>query len=409
MNDPIKINARDCDITEVSKPMMKTFLEENHKQGYARASICYGLVKGGELVQLMSFGQPRYNKNYQYEIIRDCTKKGYSVRGGVSKLWRHFVENNKVKSCICYSYPHNDELFTDKYINNCGFKNYREAKPTKKLVYVGEYKGVKREFIQSIIERHGVDRLLQGSFGHDRTNEEILLDLGFVKKHEDGLEPQIDIYYPFGVVYEEEVEGSSTIKYCEYAGDFYKEYGEVEIELSGVCTENGKTATIKCIASNPTELRKYYNAATNGGEVSKFNVCSICGGVGRHEDGCKLKYNPCPICGGTMGSHKSTCPKAKKCPECGYSLQSRCHAKTCSHYKEPKKAAPCPECGQICHHSKDCSHYKPPKKCPICGAERSHLKTCPKYKAPKSCPICHTQRGHKKTCPNYKRSKRSEK
>ena len=68
-------------------------------------------------------------------------------------------------------------------------------------------------------------------------------------------------------------------------------------------------------------------------------ICEECGGKGgKHKAGCSKKRTTiCPECGGKQGKHKSSCSKAKKCPECGYMLQSHTHAKTCSHYKEPKK------------------------------------------------------------------------
>lgn len=62
----MKINARDCKIVTVDKEVEKNFLTNNHTQGYVRSIICYGLILNGELVQLMSFGKPRFNKNYQW-------------------------------------------------------------------------------------------------------------------------------------------------------------------------------------------------------------------------------------------------------------------------------------------------------------------------------------------------------
>lgn len=105
-----------------------------------------------------------------------------------------------MRSCICYSYPH-DGKFTEHYIKYCGFKNIQRAKSQKKIYFEGTWKGKKKRIDKSILERQGVDRLLKTEQGHERTNEQILLDLGFEKKYEDGLSPQVDIYFPFGVLY----------------------------------------------------------------------------------------------------------------------------------------------------------------------------------------------------------------
>lgn len=137
--------------------------------------LTMGLVYKDELVQLMSFGRPRFNKFCSWELIRDCTKSGIEVIGGVSKLWKYFIANNTVRSCICYSYPH-DGAYVNKYVDYCDFINLEMARPSKKVYFEGVWNGKIKRIDKSILERHGVDRLLKGSFGNDRTNEQILLD-----------------------------------------------------------------------------------------------------------------------------------------------------------------------------------------------------------------------------------------
>lgn len=130
-------------------------------------------------------------------------KKNVQVNGGTSKLWKYFIENNTVRSCICYSYPHNeDTLYTNKYVDYCGFKNIKKAKPAKKIFFEGNYNNKFKRIDKSILEKHGVDRLLGTNIGTESgTNEQILLKLGFKKKEEDGFSPQLDSYFPYGIVY----------------------------------------------------------------------------------------------------------------------------------------------------------------------------------------------------------------
>ena len=135
MANLIKINARECLVKELSKEVEKEFLKVNHIQGYAKSKIRYGLYYNDELVQLMSFGKPRFNKNYQWEIIRECSKKNISVRGGTSKLWKHFINDNKCRSCICYHYPHDKEsLYTSHLIDNCGFECIKKRSQKRKFI-----------------------------------------------------------------------------------------------------------------------------------------------------------------------------------------------------------------------------------------------------------------------------------
>lgn len=200
-----KIRASKCQIKDISKDkdLIRDFLIENHNQSKAACRIAYGLYYDGELIQIMTFGIPRFNKNYQFELVRDCTKKGYQVHGGVSKLWNHFVEEWEPESCICYSYPHDVEnLYTNKYVDYCGFTNMAKAKPAIKTYFEGEWEGKTKRIDKTILERHGVDRLLKVSIGKESgTNEDILLNLGFEKKYEDGFDPQLDSYFIGGFVY----------------------------------------------------------------------------------------------------------------------------------------------------------------------------------------------------------------
>lgn len=92
-----RIYARKCEIREVNFADTMKFLEENHLQGFCPSSIRYGLYYNNELVQLITFGKSRFDKSYDYELLRLCTLKGYCVVGGASKLFKHalkFVKGN---------------------------------------------------------------------------------------------------------------------------------------------------------------------------------------------------------------------------------------------------------------------------------------------------------------------------
>lgn len=86
----IKVNGRECNIVELSKKQKQIFLDDNHIQGNDHSSICYGLVYHGDIVSCMSFVKPK-NKKYSWELSRFCNKRGYNVRGGASKLFKHFL------------------------------------------------------------------------------------------------------------------------------------------------------------------------------------------------------------------------------------------------------------------------------------------------------------------------------
>ena len=113
-----KIRASKLNLKNVDVKTEKAFLSENHYQGYVPSSICYGLFNNDEqLLVLMSFGKPRYTKKYDWELLRLCTKKGYIVYGGASRLLKHFTQEN-VGSIISYC---NRDKFTGTVYHSLGF------------------------------------------------------------------------------------------------------------------------------------------------------------------------------------------------------------------------------------------------------------------------------------------------
>ena len=98
-----KIYARKCEIKTISTDEKKIFLEKNHLQGNDSSSIKIGLYYNDELVSLMTFCKPRFNKKYEWELSRFCSKANCNVIGGASKLFKYFINTYKPKSIISYS------------------------------------------------------------------------------------------------------------------------------------------------------------------------------------------------------------------------------------------------------------------------------------------------------------------
>ncbi|RKZ96626.1 MAG: hypothetical protein DRQ40_00510 [Gammaproteobacteria bacterium] len=99
----VKLFARKCQcaVVEDSK-IIKTFLTDNHIQGYIPSKRCYGLYSGSMLVALMTFGKSRYSKTSDFEILRFCTRQGFRVTGGASKMFSAFKKDHKNSTVISY-------------------------------------------------------------------------------------------------------------------------------------------------------------------------------------------------------------------------------------------------------------------------------------------------------------------
>lgn len=98
-----KLNARDCTICELSKEEAHSFLKMYHLQDSANSyRYNYGLTYNGELVMVMVFGKPHFATSYQWQLRRFCSDPRYQIRGGASKLFKHFVDAVHPVSIISY-------------------------------------------------------------------------------------------------------------------------------------------------------------------------------------------------------------------------------------------------------------------------------------------------------------------
>lgn len=108
--DITKIYARNTTLKLVNSKLAKQFLNDNHRQGYSNSSIRLGLFYKDELIALMTFGKPRNTigtskgqANFEYELVRFCSKLNTSVVGGASKLFKYFVKNYNPTSIVSFS------------------------------------------------------------------------------------------------------------------------------------------------------------------------------------------------------------------------------------------------------------------------------------------------------------------
>lgn len=98
-----KIQARKCEVKTVASSLATKFLNKYHIQGAINASVNLGLFYKNRLVALMTFGKARFNKNYDYELLRYCTVANFNIIGGAGKLFNYFKKNYEFKSIISYA------------------------------------------------------------------------------------------------------------------------------------------------------------------------------------------------------------------------------------------------------------------------------------------------------------------
>ena len=99
-NDIPSIYARKCQIRQLDTYTTKNFLKDYHIQGSDSSSVRIGLFNQDELVAVMTFCKPRFNKNYEWQLSRYATSK--RVIGGASKLMKYFQKKYSPNSIITY-------------------------------------------------------------------------------------------------------------------------------------------------------------------------------------------------------------------------------------------------------------------------------------------------------------------
>lgn len=144
-----KIFARKCIIKEIDTQVKNLFLEKYHLQGSDKANIKLGLFYNDELVEVMTFCKPRFNKNYQYELSRLCSVEGTNVIGGSSKLFKYFVKTYNPQSIITYS---NFAKNRGKVYSLLGFEQKELSKPNyvwvKDTVVLPRYQTQKKNLLK---------------------------------------------------------------------------------------------------------------------------------------------------------------------------------------------------------------------------------------------------------------------
>jgi len=174
-----KIYARKTIVKTISKQDANKFCEENHLQGKCNMSkLHYGLFYKDELVSVMSFGHSRFDKRYNYELLRFCNKLNISITGGASKLFSKFLKENPKNSVISYA---NFSLFFGGLYKNLGFEYKHMSSP-----------GYVYEKCNKVISRYSAQKgklkklLGKNNFVQELSETENMINNGFNKIYDSG-------------------------------------------------------------------------------------------------------------------------------------------------------------------------------------------------------------------------------
>lgn len=171
------VGARECQIKEVAKDEATEFINAYHLQNYAKDDIRLGLYYENTLVSIMTFGKPRYNKKYDYELVRYCASM--NIIGGSSKLLKYFIDTYSPHSIISYC---DEAKFRGDTYAKLGFKQLRSGRPAKHWYNPK----TKQHITDNLLRQRGFDQLFKANYGKGTSNAALMLEAGFVEIYDCG-------------------------------------------------------------------------------------------------------------------------------------------------------------------------------------------------------------------------------
>jgi hypothetical protein len=166
-----RLYARKCSIVEITPKQKIIFNKANHIQGDCASSINYGLIHDGVLVAVMTFGKARYNKKYEYELLRYSNLLGHTVVGGASRLFTYFMKTIQPSSIITYS---DKRWNTGNLYTQLGFEYSHTSAPNYYYMYNRNDMLMSRTKFQ----KHKLHKVLE-SFDSSKTEWHNMVEHGF--------------------------------------------------------------------------------------------------------------------------------------------------------------------------------------------------------------------------------------
>lgn len=174
------VYARKCEIRELDTVTCREFLQQHHLQDSCRGqTVRLGLYYQDELVMAMTFGKPRYNKNFEWELLRLCTKSDVSVVGGAERLWKWFLTNYTPNSVISYC---DNAKFSGEVYTRLGMTLSNITPPNKHWYNLK----TKEHITNNLLLQKGFDNLFSTDFGKGTDNEQLMIEAGWLPIYDCG-------------------------------------------------------------------------------------------------------------------------------------------------------------------------------------------------------------------------------
>lgn len=179
------IYARECEVKQISREECHDFFESYHLQWDTtnnKNNIYIWLYYNNELVECMSFWKPRYNKNYEREILRLCSHKDYKIIWWANKIFKHFLEITQAKNVISYC---DMSKFDGWVYEQLWFKLLKRNKPSRHWYNAAE-KSNRKHITDNFLRQHWYDQIFWEDYGKWTNNDELMKQRGYVEIYDCG-------------------------------------------------------------------------------------------------------------------------------------------------------------------------------------------------------------------------------
>lgn len=174
----LSLDASDMRLYRLTPQATNEFLDKNDLAGRCRDQLlCLGLVKDDEIYQVMTFGRPKYDKDHSIQLMRICTKLGYSIMDGYDTITKRASEEFGVYGIISYC---DRSKFTGEVYEKIGMKLLRKT-PPQEVWSKGD-----RKITANLLRQRGYDQLFRTNYGKGISNEQLMLEDGWLPVYDCG-------------------------------------------------------------------------------------------------------------------------------------------------------------------------------------------------------------------------------
>lgn len=175
-----RLYARNCTVKTVSSSEAALFTSRTHLQGHSNASKYYGLFYKDSLVALASMTKSRFDKDYEYELLRFSSELGVTVVGGFSKIMKHIKEDLNIETIFSYA----NRRWSNGNVYALAGTYLRETNPG--YVYVKDSVMYTRQKFQKHKIKALYEKGLMKFYDGDLTEEENMIANGYLKIYDAG-------------------------------------------------------------------------------------------------------------------------------------------------------------------------------------------------------------------------------